>query len=249
MNKTPILLLAAVLVSLTACNGNGADSSARPPGASTSPAAATQPSEPATEQTTTDGELPVTDEPTSIPAGTYTLPRDAYASTAGYTVTIPDGWFVAYGHEFTSPTGPDPERVGFYAQTVDEIFTKPCNHGGRSIRVGAGVDTLVDALLEQPGPLYSTPVRTRLGGHRAIRLDVTSPKDAAQCPNIAEGFGVRLWNSGAGGNLLLHPGDTDSIYVMGFPRGRLVFVTTDNHAPASARVELEEVLDTLSFEG
>ena len=249
MNKTALLLLAVILTGVTACGGNVEASVTRPTGPSTSSSAPSQHAEESPGPSTSEGGLPLSEEATAVPAGTHELPRDAWASTAGYTVTIPEGWLVQYGHMFSKPTGPGSEGVGFYAQTVDEILTEPCNGGGRSRRVGPGVDTLVDALLEQPGPVYSRPIRTTLGGHRAIRLDVTSPRQADQCPNVADGYGVRLWNSGAAGNLLLTTGETDSLYVMDFPRGRLVFVTSDNQAPAGARSELKRIMSSLTFEG
>ena len=128
--------------------------------------------------------LPDIGEPAPIVRGTYRMPRDPWAGSR-YTFTIPRGWAVQYSHVFNKRAD-TPQEFGFYAVRVDEIFANAC--GPSPARpVGPGVSALVTALRRQPGPVVSDPAETTLGGRRAVRLDLTTPKR----PGVPEHRGRR----------------------------------------------------------
>ena len=150
-------------------------------------------------------------------AGTYRMPRDPWAGSR-YTFTIPRGWAVQYSHVFNKRAD-TPQEFGFYAVRVDEIFANAC--GPSPARpVGPGVSALVTALRRQPGPVVSDPAETTLGGRRAVRLDLTTPKRPQGCPNIEDGgIGLRIWYSKtADKNLLMTFDGMTSVYILEIPR-------------------------------
>ena len=188
-------------------------------------------------------------EPAPIVAGTYRMPRDPWAVTH-YTFTIPKGWAVQYSHVFNKRADTRHE-FGFYAVRVDEIFANAC--GPSPARpVGPGVDALVTALRRQPGPVVSDPVETTIGGHRAVHLDLTTPKRTQGCPNIEDGgIGLRIWYSKtADKNLLMTFDGMTSVYILDLPPGRQVFVASVRGGTTDAeKAELRRVLDSIRIPG
>lgn len=193
--------------------------------------------------------IPVTDEPTAIDAGTYHMPRDAWAVT-DYSVKIPAGWAMQHGHLFNKHAD-TPAEFGFYAVTVDEIFSDPCVLYSPPRTVGPGVDALVKALSKQPGPVVSDPVETTLGGHRAVRLDLATPKPWANCPMLEDGVGLQIWLSEpADKHLLMTLDGITSVYILDLRSGRQVFVTAVGGETTDAqKAELRRVLDSIRIPG
>ena len=152
------------------------------------------------------------------------MPRDAWAVT-DYSVKIPAGWAMQHGHLFNKHAD-TPAEFGFYAVTVDEIFSNPCVLYSPPRTVGPGVDVLVKALSKQPGPVVSDPVETTLGGHRAVRLDLATPKRWQNCPMLEDGVGLQIWLSEpADKHLLMTLDGITSVYILDLRSGRQVFVT------------------------
>lgn len=243
IRKAP-MLAPALLLGLSACGGTNPQPSGTP-----SPTAPAAPSAPpsATPGAPASTALPVSDDPTPIAAGTYRMPQDKWAVT-DYSVTIPDGWTIQYGHLF-GKRADTPAEFGFYAITVDEVFSNPCVIPSPAVPVGPGVDALVTALVEQPGPGFSDPVETTLGGHPAVRVDLVVPKRWTECPSLDDRVGLRIWYSEpADKNLLTTLDGTTSVYVLEFPGGRQVFVVSWRDATTDAeRAELQRVLDSIRF--
>jgi hypothetical protein len=115
------------------------------------------------------------DKPTPLEPGTYRIPASPWSVT-DFTVAFPEGWTSQYGHVYATHSD-EPDELGFYAVVVDEIFTDTCAPEDETTRtVGAGVDDLITALREQAGgAVVSEPVRTRLGGYPATRIDLKIP--------------------------------------------------------------------------
>jgi hypothetical protein len=207
------------------------------------------PQEPATTATASVpalGSIPAGDA--SIEAGTYLVPSSEW-SIADFTVTFPAGWIVEYGHVYGNGVGDD--EFGFHAVVVDEIWAEACaGSDSGSVEVGPGVDDLVVALLQQPGPTKSGPVDTTFGGHPATRLDLAVPEgfDLSAC-NAAD-VGMQIWYSEpAIKNFVLLDDHTASVYILDIDGERQVFVT--QHGPTTTdadRAELQAVIDSIRIE-
>ena len=187
----------------------------------------------------------------AIDPGTYRIPSSPW-SVAGFSVTFPTGWSVQYGHVYTTDADTAAER-GFYAVVVDEIFTDACEGEGEPMEVGPGVDDLVTALQEQPGPEASEPVDTTLGGRPATRIDLTIPQDLdlETCRFFVDGIrGLQVWySSPADKYFVLLPDATASVYVLDVDGERQVFLTQVGSAATDEdRSELQAVLDSISID-
>jgi hypothetical protein len=185
-----------------------------------------------------------------IESGTYLIPSSAWSVT-DFTVTFPEGWTVQYGHVFAQHA--DTDEFGFYAVVVDEIYADACRGDrGDVVTVGPGVQDLVDALLEQPGPAKRGPVDTALGGYPATRIDLSLPRrlQHRDC-FLGPGTGVQVWYSEpADKYFVLLPDAVASVYVVDVDGRRQVFLAqVGNPRSAADRAELQKVLDSIRFEG
>ena len=188
----------------------------------------------------------------AIEPGTYAIPSSAW-SVADFTVAFPEGWNVQYGHVFNKHQDQDDE-LGFYAVVVDEIYTDACAAEGVPMEVGPGVDDLVTALLEQPGPEVSEPVDTTLGGHPATRVDLQVPEgfDLEACRLWEDGIdGLQIWYSApADKYFVLGPDAPASVYVLDVDGERQVFLTGRHVATSDEDVaELQTVIDSIRIGG
>jgi len=192
--------------------------------------------------------LPVTDDPTPIDAGEYLMPQDAW-SVADYSVTIPEGWTLQYGHIFAKNSDQEGE-FDFYGVVVDEIFDDACHGEGVSVPVESGTEALVTALQKQPGPRVSPPVQTTFGGHRATRVDLRIPEGMEpNCRMLGEN--LQVWFSRpAPKYLVLLPDTLTSVFILDLDGERQVFVVMrPEDLPAVERAELQAVLDSTRIGG
>lgn len=238
-----------LLLTLAACTpGPGPVKPSTAPDRPTSPSSPTPPtarppSMPAGDASHDTGHVP-------IESGTYLLPRSAW-SVADLAVTFPDGWTVQYGHVFARHHDQEGE-FGFYAVVVDEIYADACRgERGDVMTVGPGVQDLVDALLEQPGPAKRGPVDTTLGGRPAVRLDLSIPP-RLQRRNcfLGPGTGVQVWYSEpADKYFVLLPDDVVSVYVVDVDGKRQVFLAqVGDPGSTRDRAELQSVLDSIRIQ-
>lgn len=187
-------------------------------------------------------------EPVEAGAGTYRMPASAW-SVVDLTVTLPRGWTVQYGHVLAKH--PDQDReLGFYPVVVEEIYTDACGGEGVTRKVGPGVDDLVDALLEQRGPLAGDPVETTLGGHPATRVDLEVPPnlDLDDC-RLAD-IGLQVWYAAPADKyfVLLRDGIA-SVYVLDVDGMRQVFLVQHRSGTSDKGVaELHRVLDSIRLD-
>lgn len=165
-----------------------------------------------------------------------------------FTVAFPEGWTVQFGHVYRKHGDTDDE-FRFNAVVVDGIFADACegSDSGDLMKVGRGVDDLAAALLRQPGPMASGPVETTLGGHAAIRIDLTVPEgfDLNAC-NL-EGAGLQIWYSPpAEDYFVLLPDGVASVYIVDVNGQRQVFMTQHRSSTSDADLaELQAILDSI----
>ena len=226
------LVLAATL---TACEGE-ADAGAPSPEPSSA-------QESTTPSATNDS--PPADEGAMAP-GAYRFPRSTWSSVA-YSVTFPEGWTARDGRAF-GVNSDQPDEYGIETFVVKKIYARACQgERGAQVKVGPGVDDLVDALLAQLGPAKKT-AQTTLGGYPATRVDLRVP-DRLQTKNcfLGPGTGAQIWVNGQKNYLVLDPNGLLSIYVVDVDGQRAVF--TSQYRPAHTspedEAELQQVLDSI----
>ena len=194
----------------------------------------------------TPGAIPAGSAP--IEPGTYRVPESA-RSVADFTVTIPEGWTVQYGHVFAKHQDARDE-FGFYAVVIDSIHADACAGGDDLMEVGPGVDDLAAVLLQQPGPVTSDSVDTTLGGYPAIRIDHTVPEGFDPNACRPKGIGLQIWYSPrADKYFVLVPEGIASVYIVDVDGQRQVFLTQYKSATSDEDVrELQSVLDSIHIE-
>ncbi|HSV40309.1 MAG TPA: hypothetical protein VLI04_16225 [Nocardioidaceae bacterium] len=183
-------------------------------------------------------------EAVPIEPGTYPMPIDGWSVT-DYTITVPKGWSVQYGHDFIkhpdSPTG-----VGFKGIVIDEIYDDACHEGAVPVKVGPGTEALVAALQEQLGPKVSPPVQTTLGDHPATRIDLRAPDDIPPDCRMG-GRDLQIWYSApADDYLVFGPGYVASVYILDVDGQRQVFLAGHTTAASAEDLaELQSVIDSV----
>jgi hypothetical protein len=189
---------------------------------------------------------PNQNEAVAIDPGEYRVVRDPSSSVMPYTVTLPEGWAVQYGFMFSTHQ----EKVGFYATSVQRVFADTCKGSeGDVVKIGAGVDDLARALLEQAGPQASGPVETTLGGYPASRVDLTVPaRSAGKRCTVGRGI-QQLWVAKPKEYTVLFPDSTASVFIVDVNGQRQVFFTQQwKGASDQDRQELQAALDSIRFE-
>ena len=212
-------------------------------GATATPSATTSPASGATATP-----LPYSTDPVAIQAGTYRIP-DSVWSLVDFTVTLPDGWTVQYGHVYQQH--PDtPEEFGFYAVMVDAIYADACEGTtGELMEVGPSVDDLANALLQQSGPEANGPIDTTLGGYPATRIDLTVPEGFDLVACNMEGIGFQIWYSQPTDKYFVLLADgTASVYILSVEGERQLFMTQQRSATTDEDLaELQAVLDSIDI--
>ena len=162
---------------------------------------------------------------------------------------MPEGWTVQYG-QCCLKHSDEPDEIGFYAVVVDAIFTDACEGDAVSPEVGPSADDLAAALLQQPGPVASGPVDTTLGGHPAIRVDLTVPEGLELAACRLEGAGLQVWYSPpADKYFVLLPDGIASVYILDHDGQRQVFLTRYRFATSDEDIaELQTILDSIHIE-
>jgi hypothetical protein len=229
----------SLLAVLSGCGGDGTGA----------PLVSTPSATPSSTPTATTTPFPDSTEPVAVEAGTYRIPSSAW-SVADFSVALPEGWTVQYGHVYAKHPDTD-EELGFYPVVVDAIYADACaGESGDLTEVGPTVADLAAALLEQPGPKAAGPVETTLGGHPATRIDLSVPKgfDLKACS--LGGIGLQIWYSRpADKYFVLLPKGIASVYIVDVDGERQVFLTFYTPASPDEDVrELQAVLDSIRIE-
>lgn len=184
--------------------------------------------------------------PASVPlsTGSYLYDNSRFTSVA-FTFTVPDGWAVQNGGWTVSIDQPD--EVGFDSSVLDSINADACAQETKLVDAGSTVDDLVNALLDQSGPVVEGPFDVTLGGYPGKRLDVTTPvaADLARC-NVPDA--LQLWRDQAGNHAVVFADWQTSIYIVDVGGKRVVLMTVhQKSSPASDVAELEAVIKSIRF--
>jgi hypothetical protein len=187
-------------------------------------------------------------EPVAVEPGTYRIPKSAW-SVVDFTVTVPEGWTAQYG-QCCLKHSDTPEEIGFYAVVVDAIYPDACEGDAELMEVGPSVDDLAAALLQQPGPMASSPVDTTLGGYPASRIDLTVPDSFDLKACRLGGIGLQIWYSPpADKYFVLLPDGKASVYIVNVDGQRQVFLTQYRSATSGEELlELQAILDSIHIE-
>lgn len=192
--------------------------------------------------------MPAEEVAVAIEPGTYRISRSAW-SVSDFTITIPEGWEVQYGHVYLKHEN-SPEEISFYPVLVDAIYADACTQEGEVlVDVGPRVEHLTNALLDQPGPATSGPVETTFAGRPATRVDLGIPKglDLEACR--VGGAGLQVWYSPpADKYFILLPGAEASVYVFEVDGRRQVFMTQSGPETSDEDLqELRTILDSIQI--
>ncbi len=233
-NRNAWLVMFVFVAPLVGCGGDPGDV----------PKVAAQPTEPASSMGAPElSEAMPSDG--MIEPGTYFIPSSAWA-LADFTITIPDGWTVQYGHVYAKNQDEDAE-LSLYAVVVDEIYADACGGEGVTRPVGPDPDDLVAALLKQPGPRAHALVKTIVGGYSATRIDLTTPRnlDLKRC-RLGE-VGLQVWYAAPADKYLVLLADgVTRVYVVDVEGQSQVFVTQERPGtPGSDVAELQSVLESI----
>jgi hypothetical protein len=196
----------------------------------------------------TTSPFPYSAEPIEIVPGAYEIPKSEW-SLFDFTITFPADWTVQYGHVYHKQ--PDTaDEIGLYAVVVDAIYSDACQGStGELLEVGPSVDDLAVALLEQPGPAATAPVRTTLGGYPATRIDLTLPQAFDLTPCNLGDVGLQVWYSPpADKYFVLGPGSRMSVYIVDVDGQRHVFLAGGVATSDADWRELQTVLDSIRIE-
>jgi hypothetical protein len=185
--------------------------------------------------------------PTILDPGVYEIPKSGW-SVADFTLTLPTGWTVQYGHVFHKH--PDqPDEIALYPVVVDAIYADACAADPDDLLTVGDDRNLADALLRQTGAVTSGPTETTLGGYPAERVDISFRTDSDLSACSLGGDGLQIWYTTADGYFVLAPGGVASVYIVDVGGAQQVLVTQHRSATSPADVrELETLLGSVSFE-
>jgi hypothetical protein len=164
-------------------------------------------------------------------------------------MTVPEGWETQFGPPTAFKFSGGDTELALYFVTVDEIYSDPCQGEGVLIEIGATVDDLANALLDQPHTVATGPVDTTFGGLPAKRIDMTVPADLdpATC---RMGEHLQIWYSEPPDKYFVLLGDaTAHVYIFDVNGERQVFYT---HYQAGATAEdvseLQSIIESITID-
>lgn len=175
-----------------------------------------------------------------------------------YSVDAPDGWS-SLGGKFVVSHGA--VVIGLSVWDVSEVPSDPCQWLGNLSDPGPTVDDLVGALVAQRSRNATTPTDVTLAGHSGKYLEwsvpddmiVTGDADFEGCdvePSNGHLDFISWLNSSGGSRYQQVAGQVDRLWVLDVDGQRLVVdATYSPDATAVDRAELEQVAESLLFEG
>ena len=195
--------------------------------------------------------LPRSDAGVPIESGTYLVPA-GNGEVAPYTVTVPEGWTVAYGDTLAKHwEEPGAIEIATFALDEIELFDDACNGPQTLGTTQSSVEGLVTGLRRQAsGPRVGDPVAITLGGLPAQRFELSLPEDQPRTGCRLTGGGLQVWRSLGDDHFVLVEGDERaSVYVVDVAGRPQVFVTkSGSEISPGDRAELESILGSIRFD-
>jgi hypothetical protein len=163
--------------------------------------------------------------------------------TQHITVKLPKGWENNDVAAARGTAGP-PEGMGFRVTLVDNTFKDPCAHVERTPKIGSTVDALTTALGEIPNATAKQPVQKTIAGHPATYIELAFPA-SLPCAKFY------LWQDSPGGDWWLNgPNQLVQVWILEAGGQRVTLSALSYPAtPEAAKAELQEILDSIVFEG
>jgi hypothetical protein len=163
------------------------------------------------------------------------------------TADLPPDWqsFDYGAHRGLSDPEP-PAGIAFFVSVVDNTFNDPCAHVQRSPKIGSTVEAWATALGEIPNTTATAPVQTTLAGREATYLELTIPASLPCQPNH-----FYLWQDSPDGDWwVLGLNEVVRVWILDVG-GQPVAIAARSWSGTSqeAKVELQEILDSIAFEG
>ena len=193
-------------------------------------------------------QVPVMFDWIALEPGRYRIDSRLYTPVP-FTFAAPSGWRAEnYGHSIIK--FPNTAReVGWVPFVLDDTYEDACwDPDEREVRIGPTVNDLMQALIDQAGPMKSGPFDASIDGHPGKRLDLTAPPrfNASDC-RFDGGF--QLWNDPVSFIQVLRPDGAVSVYAVEV-RGERVVIATQSRAESSPAdvAELEAVIDSIRFD-
>jgi hypothetical protein len=235
--------LAALLLALTACSGEGAalDSASRPsPSAGASEVRPLEAGVLAAGRYRGDVKHPCEEtdrkclqNPQKLPAVEVSVPT-GWASAPEYSSLFP-----MPGRDNASPN--DPALVMGWTNYGVRLFSKPCHGDGAvpDIAVGPTVADLVAAVTARPSLRVSAPRPVKLGSYSGQFLRLTGPADISGCAEW------RPWDPSP---YLQGPGNIWDLWVMDVAGSRVVIMAQYfPQTPTAIKAELRRMAESVRF--
>jgi len=192
-------------------------------------------------------QLPVAFDWIALEPGRYRIDSRFYTPVP-FTFAVPSGWAAEnHGHTINKFANTSRE-VGWVSFVLNDVYHDACSSDDREVRIGSAVDDLMQALIDQAGPIKSAPVDVTIDGHPGKRIELTPPSrfDADDCRFDG---GLQLWNDPVSYQQVLLPDGAVSVYAVDVRGERVVIVTEYRVGSSAVHVaELEAVIDSIRFD-
>jgi hypothetical protein len=182
------LVVAGVVIGISALRSNGGSQPARPEPTPPPVSSPTPASSPAPAHLPTGG---------ALAPGSYVVTAidPDFDATHRITISVPDGYQAFDGWGILKDQG----RLWVSASVVGNVYADPCHWKGTLLDppVGTHFDALVAALANQPGRRASTPTDVTLAGFAGKHMELVIPAgiSLAECDNAQ----YRMWLDTGGG--------------------------------------------------
>lgn len=157
---------------------------------------------------------------------------------------LPPGWTLNDRYAAQSPDFGSSHGAAFFVSVVDNTFSAPCGHVGRSPKVGETVEAVVSALGGIPGSVATAPVETTLGTHEATSIELTTEPALPCAPSDF------CWWQDSPGNYwwALSADETIAVWILE-AEGRPIVIAARTYPGTSdaVRAELEAALASIEL--
>jgi hypothetical protein len=179
--------------------------------------------------------------------GTYSQSVDPLTVTVTLPAGTDNGWWGGNRDVFAvgSDTCLFSAAVELEVSVPDRLYGEACKWRDAAVDVRSQAEAI--ATLSRNGLESTTPTNATIGGYPASRFEISIPADLTQC----DGEHLHLWDSRAGRDAMIDPGQTVRVYLVDVDGVTLGVTVT--YSPGDVRlpahmVELDAILASLRIE-